>query len=186
MIPYMKYHLGDDIHWQWYQNNKHNYQSLVNDSVKIFDNVPTGSLVDIGAGDGLVLSLLEKKGFACMGVEPIREGVRHAMNHSVRAEYIIELAENFAKRKMEFDYLMSINTIEHLDQPECLVEIMKHIRQFGLIVTDNDEIPQSASIYHTEQFTPAKFEELFKDFELQRIAITAPEYFGYIIKNKKS
>lgn len=186
MKPYMKYHINDDLHWQWYESNKNSYHDLIDDALEPFKHVPLGSIVDIGSGDGLALSLLHNLGFKCFGVEPIQKGVDLAMQHNVSAEFFIEQAEKFATRGFEFDYLVSINTIEHMDNPEALLEIMKHIRQFGIIVTDDySTAGAKPSSYHTVEFTPDSFVELFKDFDAERIPMRAKEFFAYKVSNKK-
>lgn len=185
MIPYMKYHQKNDLHWQWYADQNHTYHKIVDAAIEPFKSAPLGTVVDVGCGDGLVLGMLNNLGFKCFGVEPIQLGVDLAMKHDVSAEFFIEQAEKFAKRGYQFDYLFCLNTIEHLDDPECMVEIMRNIHQFGVIVTDNGDNLHKDSVYHTKIFNPGSFRELFKDFDLTPIPMAVDTYFGFIIKPKK-
>lgn len=168
---YDKYNQGD-IHWQWYHNLP-SYFDLVNYTLAPFKAAELGTMVDVGAGDGLPLSFLDKWGFKCAAVEPSYEGVDLAMKHNVSAEFFVEKAEKFAEREMDFDYLYSLNTIEHLDEPKAMVAIMRRIRRFGIIVTDNDETsdPVKRSQYHEMQFTPATFEALFAEFNFEQLQL---------------
>lgn len=181
---YDKYDQGD-IHWQWYHNTP-NYFDLVNESLAPFKGIELGSVIDVGCGDGLPLSFLDQWGFKCYGVDSSKTGIDYALEHNVSAEYFIQKAEEFARRGMEFDYLYSLNTIEHLDDPNAMVEIMKKIKKFGVIVTDyaKGEGSKDRNDYHNIEFTPESFKELFKDFVLEQIPISNDAFFGFKISNK--
>ena len=181
---YDKYERDGDIHWQWYAKNTHRYKDLVNDAIRPFIGADLGSVIDVGCGDGLPLSLLNDLGFKCSGVDMNEEGIKLALEHGVSAEFFIQEAERFAGRKMKFDYLFSLNTIEHLMDPKAMVEIMKNIKEFGVIITDVKNPDGRSSVYHTHEFSPEEFEDLFADLHLTRIDISDPAYFGYIVKNK--
>lgn len=183
---YDKYERDGDIHWQWYASNKPRYKTLVDDSIKPFLGEGCGRLVDIGCGDGLPMQLLHEMGHKCFGVDSSEVGVKIAlMQHNVSGEYFIETAEKFAEkleeRQLEFDYLYSLNTIEHLDKPEVMRDIMKKVRKFGIIVTDNTDMldPSQRSVYHNIEFSPDTFKKLFEGFGLKRIELSDPNYFGY-------
>jgi len=184
---YDKYEKDGDIHWQWYAGHA-DYHFLVEDSLAPFKNAELGTLVDVGCGDGLPLSLLHELGFKCAGVDSSEVGVKMALNHNVSAEYFIEKAEKFAERDLPFDYLYSLNTIEHLDDPVCMLRIMSNIRKFGVIITDNDENvdPAKKSPYHETQFTPESFKTLFEaGFNLEPIAVRDPRWMGFKIWKKQ-
>ncbi len=180
---YDKYKQYGDIHWQWYSGHAE-YNFNVDDSIRPFKLTDgQGTLIDIGCGDGLPLSILHELGFKCYGVDSSEEGIDLAVNHNVSAEFFIETAEKFAKRGLEFDYLYSLNTIEHLDDPSCMVDIMRKIKQFGVIVTDDGSKAAQKSEYHNIEFTDDTFRELFKDFNLEKLNIRG-DYIGYKIWNK--
>lgn len=179
---YDKYEQYQDIHWQWY-NNQAEYNFLVTDSLVSFENAELGTLVDIGAGDGLPLQLLGELGFKCYGVEPEFTAVDIAMNHNVSAEYFIETAEKFAQRGLKFDYLYSLNTIEHMDNPAVMLDIMKNVSKFGVIVTDDFSKHVEKDPYHEIEFTDETFTQLFKDFGLEKIKVRG-DYIAYKVWNK--
>jgi 2-polyprenyl-3-methyl-5-hydroxy-6-metoxy-1,4-benzoquinol methylase len=168
---YDKYAEGD-IHWQWYHNTPA-YFALVNFALQPLKDAKPGSVVDIGCGDGLALSFLDDWGFKCFGVDPSYEGVDWALKHNITAEFFIEQAEKFATRSMEVDYLFSMNTIEHLDDPKAMVEIMKHVSKFGIIVTDDGSKSPAVNSYHEQEFTAQSFAELFKEFNFERLDVPA-------------
>lgn len=170
MQDYDKYDQGD-IHWQWY-NNSPWYFKLVNESIEPFKDVELGTLVDIGCGDGLPLSLLHELGFKCYGVDPQYDGIDLALDHGVSAEYFVERAERFADRNLKFDYLYSLNTIEHMDDPQALVEIMKNVRNFGVVITDDGSKVDQVNRYHNVEFTRESFAKLFREFKIEWLQLT--------------
>ncbi len=181
---YDKYERDGDIHWQWYSKNSHQYKDLVHDAIAPFQKAMLGTVIDVGCGDGLPLSLLNDLGFRCSGVDVNEKGIDLALQHNVSAEYFIQEAERFAGRGLEYDYLFSLNTIEHLMDPKAMVTIMKNIKNFGVIVTDVKQPEGMSSVYHTHEFTPATFEALFADFDLEPIEIRDANYFGYIVRRR--
>jgi 2-polyprenyl-3-methyl-5-hydroxy-6-metoxy-1,4-benzoquinol methylase len=185
MKEYDKYKKDGDLHWHWYFNLKHPYKTLVDESLAPFRQVSKfdlGTLVDIGCGDGIPLSFLARTGFICTGVDPDGAATAFAEYHGVKADFFNEKAEEFVKRELEYDYLYSLNVIEHLDNPEVMVEMMRRVKNFGVIVTDR--ALGEVSPYHAREYSPVQFEALFKDFELTKLPVSDDEYFGYIIKNK--
>lgn len=166
---YDKYNQGD-IHWQWYHNTPAYFQ-LVNESLLRFKGAERGSVVDVGCGDALPLSFLSEWGYDCFGVDPSYEAIDLAMKHNVSAEFFVETGEKFATRGMETDYLYSLNTIEHMDDPAAMVEIMRRVRKWGIIVTDNRNASKDISPYHEREFTPEQFHELFKEFNVERLQL---------------
>lgn len=188
MIPYGKYDQNQDLHWQWYLDPNHGYRKIVGDSLLPFKTAALGTVIDIGSGDGRPCSLLKDMGFICRGVEPMERGRFWHKQHDPEAEIYPctaeEFAESYKSHEHVFDYLYCLNTIEHMDKPECLIEIMRRIGRFGVIVTDNDQVTTRQSSYHTKTFNPDSFRQLFKDFDLKPLHISKPEFFGFIITNK--
>ncbi len=177
---YNKYEQGD-IHWQWYSATPA-YYDLVNESIAPFKDISPGRLVDIGCGDGLPLSLLYSFGHKCFGVDDSEVGIKMALEHGVSAEFFIEKAEKFATRGYSFDYLYSLNTIEHLDDPLCMVEMMKNVTNFGVIVTD---IPHRKNDpFHVNDFVPEDIEKMFSDFNFERLPLSGELFFAYKIWRK--
>lgn len=187
MKDYDKYKKDGDIHWQWYFNFSNSYKDLIDESLAPFKKVShhdLGSLVEIGCGDGVALNFLDKSGFKCTGVEPVVTATAFANEHDVNADFYNETVEEFIKRDLSFDYLLSINVIEHVEDPTAFVALMRRIKQFGVIITDRSVPGSDISSYHNREYTPLEFEELFKDFDLKKLPLSNDEFFGYIIKNK--
>lgn len=193
-MNYDKYEKFGDLHWQWYRDNTFGYKDLVDQSLKPFieesnnnlgwEDLGGPTLVDIGCGDGLPLSILETLGYACLGVEPNIIGLEIAERKLKHSLFLKRTAKEYAKLKRESDYLYCLNTIEHLEDPKPLLDIMKRVKKFGVIVTDDGSMRGSKNKYHSIEYTPQSFRELFKDFNLEPITIYNPEFFGYKVTNK--
>ena len=169
MSDYPKYRKNGDIHWKWYMSGNVWYSYLVNDSVAQFRGL-NGTLLDVGCGDGVSSYMLACRGFRVIGIDPESVGVRIAVDKMKYLKFKGQVitVENFVKSSVEgFDYLYSLNTIEHCEDPKVFVELMKRIKNFGIIVTDNAEVSTGKHPYHTKEFTKETLKELFKDFRTE-------------------
>ena len=171
MVEYNKYKKRGAIHWRWYSSRHKNigYKVLVDESIVYFPN--KGTIIDIGCGDGLPSSLLAKKGLEVTGIEPEITGLKMARDRLSGLDFIgyETTIESFVSNTdQKFDYLYSLNTIEHIEDEYAFVEMMKRIRNFGIVVTDNGDKPQKHP-YHTKEYTIESLNELFKDFRIEQI-----------------
>jgi len=185
-MEYDKYKKSGGLHWDWYsKGEKHNYYKLVNESLIPFEKLK-GSIIDFGCGDGLVDYILTKKDFNVTGVDSSIEGMNVAREEFLKRggnlfEYHLEDIDSYKMNK-KYDYLYSLNTIEHLKNPEVMVKYMKNIRKFGVVITDDDDVVASDnSKSHIIQFNRESFKELFKDFKLEEIELSNKCFFGYKI-----
>ena len=169
-MEYNKYKKKGAIHWSWYSSNHRNigYKVLVNESIKYLSG--GGTVMDIGCGDGLPSYLLAKKGFKVTGIEPEMSGLDIARDKLNGLDFIGYQAtiEDFVKNNDQtFDYLYSLNTIEHIDDENAFVEMMKRIKYFGIVVTDNASGKKHPT--HTKEYNIDSLKELFKDFKTEQI-----------------
>jgi len=184
-MRYNKYDLRGALHWEEYEGHTY-YEELVNDSLVPFKDVKIGTVLDAGCGDGLTTDLLSKMGFKLTGVEIEELGIKLAKEKSKEdIEWVCKDLEVFAKECRKFDYLYCLDVIEHLDRPEALIDIMKNVKEFGIIITDDKEVMNKRKDkYHVREFTKDEFKEMFSEFELEEIPITNETYFAYKIMNK--
>lgn len=78
------------------------------------------SVLDIGCGTGLLVHEIAKRGGVVMGVDYSKEAIDEAKATRVhpRAEYRVEdIQEKAKKYKKKFDVVVSLGTLEHLDDP---------------------------------------------------------------------
>ena len=185
-MKYNKYVKMGDIHWQWYLGDNWGYQSLVNDSLKHFSE--EGTIIDIGCGDGLHSYLLANRGFMVTGIDPEKAGLEIATERSkyftskglttntldLFTGYETTIEKFVKENNQSFDYLYSLNTIEHVDDPNAFVEMMKRIKKFGIVITDNKDKRYKKSPNHIQEFTRDSLKDLFKDFKIEDIEFSYP------------
>ena len=170
MIRYKKYEKRGSIHWKWYLGNNVGYKVLVNESIKYFPD--KGTVVDIGCGDGLPSYLLADKGLEVTGIEPDMIGLTIARDRLSGLNFTAHetTIDDFVKENdQRFDYLYSLNTIEHVDDEKAFVEMMNRINRFGIIITDNKDAKKRKHPYHTKEYNRESLKELFKGFKVEDI-----------------
>lgn len=99
---------------------------------------PTARVLDLGCGDGNLLSaLVQRKQVVARGVEIDESNVRACISRglSVRHGNIEEGLADY--RDNAFDYVILSQTIAYLDQPESVVREMLRVGKFGIISFDN-------------------------------------------------
>jgi SAM-dependent methyltransferase len=162
-VNYDKYKKRGDVHWKWYLGTNTTYRCLVDESIKYFNE---GTVLDIGCGDGLVSYLLALKGMRVIGIDSDETGLNIAKERLkyMKFEPVLSKVEDF---KGEAEYLYSLNTIEHLDNPNVIVDLMKKSK-FGVIITDNGELKKSHP-YHQTEFIKESLKDLFHEFKTEFI-----------------
>lgn len=96
-----------------------------------------GSLLDIGCGDGYNLDLMQKYGWKCVGFEI---GKRVKKNNIYYDSDITKVRFN-----MKFDYIRFWHVLEHVPNPEQVVEkISTLLAKNGVVVVG---VPNTASLY---------------------------------------
>ena len=102
------------------------------------------SFIDIGCGEGWVLNEFEKKGNTVLGVDFSRYGVEKFHPHLLsffEQGNIYDLLENMIEKGSRFDILMLANVIEHVIDPETLLQKIKGImfpESLLIIIAPND------------------------------------------------
>ena len=187
-IRYDKYDLRGAVHWHEY-NLKTYYKLLVDDSLAPFLDIGGGTVLDAGCGDGVPSCLLSAMGFDVTGVEIEALGIKYAKKYcKANVEWINDSIENFLKENRTFDYLYCLDVMEHLDSPQPIVDLMKNIKKFGVIITDDSEArARKKDKYHVHEFTKKEFKDLFKDYKVEEIELNenlprmGNHYFAYKI-----
>lgn len=176
---YSKYDEKDALHWRWYKNSMYGYRSLVDHSLEPFKATDLGTVLDIGSGDGLVDSLLIDKGFSVTGVEPVERGVEIAEEKVPQLKVINMKATNFYEQNTQtYDYLYSLNTIEHVKNYEIFPKLMDSIKNFAVIVTDNADESPGDEKFHYKEFTIEELKELFSDFKVEEVPLGTKRFIG--------
>src|SRR5690242_10798518 len=86
----------------------------------IAEQVPSGRLLDVGCGHGLLLDEARKRGYEVVGLELSRAAARHA-REALGLEVIEQPVEAFVDLD-GFDVVVLADVLEHLDDPVAAVD----------------------------------------------------------------
>lgn len=120
----------------------HNYSDLVNSNLfnKIFslfipkdnsliDNVPNGRFLDIGCGNGSRLLKMKKLGWQVFGVELNTFAYQKCINNDLNVQN--KPLEQSAFKDNYFDVIYMSHLIEHLNNPEEIINICSNLLKKG-------------------------------------------------------
>jgi len=188
MKRYTKYDNLGALHWRIYNKKRGRYYHLVNDTLVPFEKINSGTLLDVGCGDGVSGCLLAQRGLDVTGVDIEEMGIKYAKELcKEKVNWVCQDIENFRKHCLEkeirFDYLYSLNTIEHLERGTVIMDLMDIVDKFAVICTDDESMKSRKGRYHTEEYTRESFQKLFKNFKLEEISVSR-RYFCYKVYAK--
>lgn len=180
MTTFNKYRLKGAYHYDWYETEDW-YKYLINRAVKFCK----GSTVDMGCGDGLFLYKLwehYKTGNDYLGVDISLDGLRIALEKVPGASFqwsdIDEFDRNLGYSFPKYQYLACINTIEHLEKPEAIKDIIEHDITKGAIITTIDYQGGAFGEDHKKEYTLDKLVEFFKEFKPKPFRYKDTEWIG--------
>ncbi len=112
--------------------------------------IESGTVLDLGSGDGLLLSLLKKKGISGRGLDLSQVGVNKARAKGLETEVF-----DFANQALpfpddSFDTVTMLDVLEHLYNPEFVIREAKRVARKNLIIG----VPNFSSL-------PARSQTLF-------------------------
>ena len=89
-------------------------------------HVPSGRLLDVGCGHGLLLDEARKRGYETLGLELSRDGARYA-RETLKLEVRELPLESFGEGRNgdapgEFDAIVLADVLEHLDDPVAAID----------------------------------------------------------------
>lgn len=159
-MKFDKYKTMGAYHWDWYKKDDPAwYRKAVNKCVGFC----RGSTLDIGCGDGVVTNLIANNGFEATGIDFEESAINLAKLYATRGYYIWHNVDDSIEG--EWQYMVCLNTIEHLRHPQRIREIFdKQITKAAIIITD---MPQDKpSKYHVKEFTPEQLAKMFKGYRV--------------------
>lgn len=96
--------------------------------------IDSGTVLDLGSGDGLLLSLLKNKGIEGVGLDLSEDGVSKANAKGLNTKVF-----DFGNNKLpftdnSFDTVVMLDILEHLYDPEALLKEAKRVSRRSVIV----------------------------------------------------
>jgi len=172
-LIYDKYDTGGALHHKWYRKNIPWYMALVN-AILDFVDEDNQRILDLGCGDGLICKLLSEKGHKVVGVDNSVKGLELAREHAPKASYIYDDLNTFTPSSF-FDYMICLNTIEHLTNPENIVKIFKdRVLKKAIIITDKKQ--DKIGRLHYCEYDIQELKGLFKYIRKTEIKINTERY----------
>lgn len=142
-------------------------------------------ICEIGAFDGLLLSLFKKNNNNVFGYELNDDARVYA-----KKKYDIDLKENFLESKSKYDIIILSHVIEHFREPkEILIKIKSMLKDNGFIYIEvpNSPMPNECSYnmlmryLNTEHIVNFNMDNLIKFAESADLKIVRSEYNNYNI-----
>lgn len=142
-------------------------------------------ICEIGAFDGLLLSLFKKNNNNVFGYELNDDARVYA-----KKKYDIDLKENFLESKSKYDIIILSHVIEHFREPkEILIKIKSMLKENGFIYIEvpNSPMPNECSYnmlmryLNTEHIVNFNMDNLIKFAESADLKIVRSEYNNYNI-----
>lgn len=167
-----KYRLKGAYHYDWYKTEDW-YRECVDECVKFCK----GITVDVGCGDGLLLSKLPKGSFG-LDSDPNALEICRANGQDVVS---LDLDDDSATVLQAYDYVASINTIEHLNSITALMNLVKAANKGAIIIT-NQYLGGSLGEDHKHEYDYGELLDIFKEFNPKGFKTKDGLYIGVEIK----
>jgi len=102
------------------------------------DMISSGSVLDLGCGDGFFLDLLRQKGISGHGLDLSSDGVKKCLDKGIKAEVCDFAHEPLPFGDGAFDYVVMLDVLEHLYYPgKVLAEAVRVSKKFVVISVPN-------------------------------------------------
>lgn len=165
-----KYEKLGAYHWDWYDNPDYAWYKECVDRCVDFCK---GSTIDLGGGDGLVSSKILTNGHQTIVVDCDTKAIK--LSQKAGLSTLTVDINNWAFNLMPtYEYLVCINTIEHLKKPEKVLEIVGYVTKGAIIITDMPT--KNKGRYHEHEYTKQELLDTFKEFKPKYFVINSTEF----------
>lgn len=128
-----KYHqLGFDYHWNPDFRDGH-YEAWVDFVLSMLPDDRGANVLDVGCGDGYPAAKLIERGFNVHGVDPVEGALGVARKRVPNGLFTTDYPTE--EQMEQVDYVLALDSIEHMDDPQPLVQAVERCRKFALIAT---------------------------------------------------
>lgn len=174
-ISFTKYQQrAPDYHWQQVSRNPFRFNAYVaaryDQVVKLVPRQKNLRLLDIGCGDGVLLSLIGRG--QLYGVDTDQDSLDFAAV-KVKAKFVKAPAEKLPFSNNYFDGVIATEIIEHLSKPALMLKEIKRVLRLGGLAIITTPVKQPGGLtdpLHRQEFTPRELKLLCqKHFQRVRV-----------------
>lgn len=169
-MKFDKYLKKGAYHYDWYDDPKYAWYKKCADRCVEFCK---GRTIDVGGGDGLVAGKINEAGYSCIVIDNEQTAIDICKDKGIRAS-LLDLENHIINIYDEFDYVVCLNTIEHLKHPIGLKDIVRQAKRGAIIITD--EATEHKGRYHEHEYTKDELLKTFKEFKPNYFEINSTEY----------
>lgn len=166
---------ADNYHWQQISRNLFQFNAFVaaryQQVINLIPQKPQQKILDIGCGDGVLLSLI--KNSALYGVDLDQSSLNYGASR-VKAKFIQAPADKLPFKANFFDIVLATEIIEHLTQPEKLIQEAKRVLKpsgYLILTTPVKQPGRLTDKLHVQEFSPTELRNLLRS-HFQLITIT--------------
>ena len=171
-IEFEKYKTAGAYHWSQISRNPRRRNSFVLarylNMIKLLEQATEKSsnrkVLDLGCGDGVLAYFVAEKGYEAFGVDPSELAIQFAnqrasklVNFSVGNAYDLKFEDGF------FDYCISSDVIEHVNDPVQLMTELKRVTRSGgkvILSTPIKLTEKPLDPMHVVEWFPEEFKAL--------------------------
>lgn len=145
-----------------------------------------GRVIDAACGVGYGTYLVSKNPDVeeIVGVDCDKETIKFAKENYEGGKISFE-CKTFDQMDEEFDVMLSLETIEHLEHPEMLAEMAKRCNVKEIIVSYPTKKTTHYNKFHLWDFDQAEIKYIFRDYECIRSIINGDSEIMHFIQREK-
>lgn len=157
MMGYNKYEVDGAVHHKAYEEGLDWYVKIIDFAL---NHLEGKTVLDVGCGDGCFLKLASERGYEVTGMDENQAGLDLARFFCPKAQLIKTDITEYTKPGNDpapvlYDTITCINTIEHLDKPQKVMEMFEsQCVQKMIIITDVPRSKAKIGRYHFKEYTP--------------------------------
>jgi ubiquinone/menaquinone biosynthesis C-methylase UbiE len=159
---------ADNYHWQQISRNLFHFNAYVaaryHQVINLIPQNPQQKILDIGCGDGVLLSLISNG--SLYGVDLDQTSLDFAST-KVKAKLIQAPATKLPFKDNFFDIVLATEIIEHLTQPEKLIQEAKRVLKAGgriILTTPVQQPGKLTDQLHVREFSSVELKELLQPY----------------------
>ena len=142
----------------------------------IGQEIKNKNILDVGCGDGVISYLLAKKGAKVIGIDNSEIAINFAKEKCIdlnNVEFLVASAHRLPFESKTFDYIVSSEVIEHLNNPDKMLYEIKRIwnKKGKIIITTPIKFSKNPlDMMHYQEFFQEDFivalEKYFEDIKI--------------------